>query len=74
MKVPRGLKRLKQRYIIATLSNGNTGLLVSRLSFGAMTLGSVLWGKAAELIGLPFAHFVAAAGLLDVAPVQLATR
>ena len=39
------------------------------VSFGAMTLGSVLWGKAAELIGLPFAHFVAAAGLLAVIPL-----
>jgi len=30
--------------------------------FGAMTLGSVLWGQVASLGGLPLAHFSAAAG------------
>ena len=32
----RGLKRLKQRYIIGTLSNGNTGLLVNMAKFGGL--------------------------------------
>jgi len=39
------------------------------ISFGAMTLGSALWGKAGEIIGLPFAHFVAAAGALALIPL-----
>ncbi|HYH40335.1 MAG TPA: HAD family hydrolase, partial [Burkholderiales bacterium] len=32
----RGLKRLKARYIIATLSNGNTGLLVNMAKQGGL--------------------------------------
>jgi MFS family permease len=30
--------------------------------FGAMTLGSAVWGEVAGIAGLPLAHFVAAAG------------
>lgn len=37
--------------------------------FGAMTFGSVIWGKLAGLIGLPFTHFVAALGALAVVPL-----
>jgi len=32
--------------------------------FGAMTAGSILWGKLASSLGLPAAHFVAAIGAL----------
>src|SRR5260370_17684272 len=32
--------------------------------FGAMTAGSALWGKLASELGLPAAHFIAAAGTL----------
>jgi MFS family permease len=32
--------------------------------FGTMSVGSVLWGLVADRIGLPGAHFVAAAGML----------
>lgn len=32
--------------------------------FGALTLGSVVWGEVAALVGLPIAHFAAAAGAL----------
>lgn len=32
--------------------------------FGAMTAGSVLWGQLASGLGLPAAHFLAAAGAL----------
>jgi predicted MFS family arabinose efflux permease len=32
--------------------------------FGAMTAGSALWGKLASTLGLPAAHFIAAAGAL----------
>jgi len=32
--------------------------------FGAMTVGSVIWGKVAGMVGLPAAHFLAAAGAL----------
>ena len=32
--------------------------------FGALTLGSVVWGEIAALVGLPIAHIAAAAGAL----------
>jgi quinol monooxygenase YgiN len=32
--------------------------------FGAMTVGSALWGQVASALGLPAAHFAAAAGAL----------
>jgi MFS family permease len=32
--------------------------------FGTMTVGSALWGHVAGLLGLPAAHFIAAAGAL----------
>jgi predicted MFS family arabinose efflux permease len=37
--------------------------------FGAMTLGSVVWGQLATMIGLPGTHFVAAIGALVAVPV-----
>ncbi len=37
--------------------------------FGAMTLGSILWGQVAAMIGLPGAHFTAAAGAPAAVPV-----
>jgi hypothetical protein len=38
--------------------------------FGAMTLGSAVWGQLAGLIGLPDAHFIAAAGALIAIPLS----
>jgi len=37
--------------------------------FGTMTVGSVLWGELAGLIGLPATHLVAAAGALLAIPL-----
>src|SRR5262245_58475378 len=37
--------------------------------FGALTLGSAVWGKVAGVVGLPFSHFFAAAGALVVIPL-----
>jgi MFS family permease len=37
--------------------------------FGAMTLGSAIWGQVAGLAGLPAAHFIAAAGALIAIPL-----
>jgi hypothetical protein len=37
--------------------------------FGAMTLGSAIWGHVAGVLGLPATHFVAAAGLLISIPL-----
>lgn len=38
--------------------------------FGALTLGSALWGDIAAHVGLPLAHFVSAAGLLVAVPLS----
>ena len=32
--------------------------------FGALTLGSLIWGRLAGMTGLPVAHYIAAAGML----------
>src|SRR3984957_9617495 len=37
--------------------------------FGALSVGSVVWGKLAGLMGLPAAHFIAAAGILLSVPL-----
>ncbi len=37
--------------------------------FGAMTLGSAIWGQVAGMLGLPTAHFMAAAGALVAIPL-----
>jgi len=37
--------------------------------FGAMSLGSVAWGQAATVLGLPAAHIIAAAGALLAIPL-----
>ncbi len=41
----------------------------STVLFGSMTLGSALWGKVAAMIGLPGAHFAAAAAALAAIPL-----
>jgi MFS family permease len=40
------------------------------VTYGAMTLGSAVWGKLAAMAGLPIAHFVAAAGALVAIPLM----
>jgi len=37
--------------------------------FGCLTLGSAAWGEAGDLIGLPDAHFLAAAGAVIAIPL-----
>jgi MFS family permease len=37
--------------------------------FGTMTIGSVIWGDVAGVVGLPAAHFIAAAGALAAVPL-----
>jgi MFS family permease len=37
--------------------------------FGAISLGSAIWGQVAGLVGLPAAHFIAAAGALMAIPL-----
>ena len=40
--------------------------------FGAISLGSAIWGQVAAMAGLPAAHFIAAAGALVGDPADLA--
>src|SRR5208283_2953088 len=37
--------------------------------FGALSLGSVIWGQAAGMVGLPTAHFLAATGAILTIPL-----
>jgi MFS family permease len=37
--------------------------------FGTMTIGSVVWGETAGLLGLPITHFIAATGALLAIPL-----
>jgi len=37
--------------------------------FGTMTLGSAIWGELASVLGLPLAHFIAAAGAVLALPL-----
>ena len=37
--------------------------------FGCLTLGSAVWGEVAEWVGLPYAHFFAAAGAVLAIPL-----
>jgi 2-haloacid dehalogenase len=66
-----GLKRLKQRYVIATLSNGNVALLTNMAKHAGLPWDCIL---SAELVG----HYkpdpetyLGAARLLGVAPGQV---
>jgi MFS family permease len=43
--------------------------IFATVMFGGMTLGSALWGQVAGLIGLPAAHFIAAAALAASVPL-----
>ena len=42
--------------------------------FGAVTLGSAVWGEVASLVGLPMAHVFAAAGALLAIPLTWGSR
>jgi MFS family permease len=43
--------------------------LFTTVFFGCVTVGSAVWGKLAALLGLPAAHFIAAAGVLVAIPL-----
>jgi MFS family permease len=43
--------------------------MFSTVLFGGLTLGSAVWGQVAGMVGLPLAHFVAAAGAVLAIPL-----
>jgi 2-haloacid dehalogenase len=66
-----GLTRLKSRYIIGTLSNGNVGLLTRMAKFGGLPWDVILGSETARAYKpLPQAY-LASAELLNLAPAQV---
>jgi 2-haloacid dehalogenase len=68
---PRGLKRLKQRYIIATLSNGNTGLLVNMAKRGGLPWDCIFSSETFHHYKPDPETYLGAADLLDLQPTQV---
>ena len=67
----RGLKRLKSRYIIATLSNGNTRLLVDMAKHGGLPWDCVFSSDTFESFKPDPAMYRGAAETLDLLPGQV---
>lgn len=67
----KGLKRLKQRYILATLSNGNTALLVNMAKFGGLPWDCVFSSETFHHYKPDPETYLGAAGLLDLEPGQV---
>jgi 2-haloacid dehalogenase len=67
----RGLKRLKKKYIIATLSNGNTGLLVNMARNGGLPWDCVLSSETFHHYKPDPETYLGAADLLDLEPGQV---
>jgi 2-haloacid dehalogenase len=66
-----GLRRLKSRHIIGTLSNGNIGLLTRLAKFGGLPWDVVLGAETARAYKpLPQAY-LASAALLNLEPAQV---
>jgi 2-haloacid dehalogenase len=67
----RGLKRLKQRYIIATLSNGNTGLLVDLAKHGGLPWDCVFSSETFHHYKPDPEMYLGAADVLDLQPGEV---
>jgi 2-haloacid dehalogenase len=67
----RGLKRLKQRYIIATLSNGNTGLLVNLAKQGGLPWDCIFSSETFHHYKPDPEMYLGAADALDIRPEQV---
>jgi len=66
-----GLRRLKSRFIVGTLSNGNVGLLTRMAKFAGLPWDVVLGAETAQAYKpLPQAY-LASAALLNLAPGQV---
>lgn len=67
----RGLKRLKSRYIIATLSNGNTGLLVNMAKKGGLPWDCVFSSETFHHFKPDPEMYLGAADALDLKPEEV---
>ena len=68
---PRGLKRLKARYIIATLSNGNTGLLVNMAKHGGLPWDCIFSSETFHHFKPDPEMYLGAADALDLSPEEV---
>jgi 2-haloacid dehalogenase len=66
-----GLTRLKSRYIIGTLSNGNVGLLTRMAKFGGLPWDVILGAETARAYKPQPQAYLASAELLNLAPGQV---
>jgi 2-haloacid dehalogenase len=67
----RGLKRLKSKHIIATLSNGNTGLLVDMAKHGGLPWDCVFSSDTFKLFKPDPGMYLGAADRLDLKPSEV---
>lgn len=67
----RGLRRLKRRYTIATLSNGNVALLTAMAKHGGLPWDCILSAELARHYKPDPEIYQTAADLLDLAPAQV---
>jgi 2-haloacid dehalogenase len=67
----RGLKRLKAKFIIATLSNGNTGLLVNMAKFGGLPWDCVFSSDTFKHFKPDPEMYLGAADMLSVRPQEV---
>jgi 2-haloacid dehalogenase len=67
----RGLKRLKSKFIIATLSNGNTSLLVNMAKHAGLPWDTVFSSDTFKLFKPDPGMYLGAAGALDLEPAQV---
>jgi 2-haloacid dehalogenase len=67
----RGLKRLKSKFVIATLSNGNTSLLVNMAKHGGLPWDCVFSSDTFKLFKPDPGMYLGAAGMLDLKPGQV---
>ena len=67
----RGLRRLKSKRIIATLSNGNTSLLVNMAKFGGLPWDCVFSSDTFNLFKPDPGMYLGAADRLDLKPEQV---
>ena len=67
----RGLKRLKKRYVITTLSNGNTALLVNMAKFAGLPWDCVFSAETFHHYKPDPETYLGAAALLDLKPEEV---
>lgn len=67
----KGLKRLKRRYILATLSNGNTSLLVNMAKSGGLPWDCIFSSETFRHFKPDPETYLGAAELLDLKPEQV---